>query len=252
MKKLFPLILLLACHTVTADTVGFSLGAYSWQTKASGGITTPGIDLIDLSISSFDTDTDSNNVYFLEVTHSIPALPNIKIAHSSLQTRGYNGKYVYGPNVFDIGLGIIDLTHTDITGFYQVLDTFVSIDVGLSVRIFDGELGLYNVSLNGSPLNSAASPLDSVLPLLYTRINAQLPAGFSLEAESNIGSTGDESGVDLSFMAKYQSPIGLGAAAGYRHFNADLSSDVSYYGQKEELEADISFKGPVFYIFYSF
>jgi outer membrane protein len=253
MKKglLFAAALTFSCFSF-ADGVAFSLGAYSWKTEASGGIKTPDVDFIDLSIDTFDTAKQNQSVYFLTFEHPIRFLPNIKLSYSDLRQNAYNGRYIYASNVFNIGQGAIDLSHTDITAYYNIVSSAIKLDLGATARFFDGEFALQNITLNGSQLNNTTSPLDNIIGLIYVKASAELPYGFSVEAETNIGQYGDDEGFDATALLSYRSPIGLGVAGGYRSFQSTLNSKVQYEGFKTDLSMDLTFKGPMFYIFYSF
>jgi outer membrane protein len=239
----------LSGHSQAAD-LSFSLGAYSWKTEASGGITGDSvIGPLDLSLSTFDQEPEYNNVFFATLEHPVPVLPNVKLAYTTLESYGTNGVYIYpGFSPIEISNGLIDLSHTDITGYYKVLDNIIELDIGLTVRVFDGSFELRSPLLSS---NSGRSEIQSELALLYAKTAVNLPLGFQLEAELNAGDDGKQSGTDYSVLAKYRSPIGLGLAAGYRSFNADLESK-STNNLFSKIYTDVTYKGPMFYVFYSF
>ena len=78
----------------------------------------------------------------------MPLLPNIRLQHSDLNWSGngwinagtdLNGTPFVVAEQADISL---DLSHTDATFYYEVLDNVVDLDLGITARLFDGEASL--------------------------------------------------------------------------------------------------------------
>lgn len=245
-------LLAFAATPSMADITSFSLGGYSWQTDVEGGLTSPvdpnagfgQLERLDVSMDNFTTDTEANFVYFAELRHSFKYVPNVRLSYASLEHTGTNGTVYIPPNYSASGLnGSIDLSHYDVTGFYTVWDDIATVDVGLTGRFFDGELNIEGIK----PI-----PLDTEIALLFARVNVNLPLGFAVEGELNAGDDGDQRGIDYTLLAKYKSPIGIGVAGGYRRFDADLQSDTDGNNIIKEVNTDLTFAGPIFYIFFSF
>lgn len=235
-----------------AGDIAFSVGGYSWITSVDGGLTSPinpsaglgQLARLDVSMDNFETEEEANSVYFAQLRHPIKYLPNLRLSYASLQHTGRNGTVYIPPNYSASGLnGSIDLSHYDITGFYTVWDSVATVDLGLTGRFFDGELNIDGVK----PIS-----LDTEIALFFARVNIGLPFGFALEGELNAGNDSDQKGIDYTLLAKYKSPIGLGVAGGYRKFDADLTSESSENSVVKEVNTDLSFEGPIFYIFFSF
>jgi outer membrane protein len=114
-----------------------------------------------------------------------------------------------------------DLTHTDATFYYEVLDNWVSLDLGFSVRLFDGFVEIQSAA------ESAREDLDEPIPMLYAKFRFDLPlTGLSVDAEANgIGYSGNTL-IDASLRLAYESGIGLGVEAGYRSMRLELDEDI--------------------------
>src|SRR5690606_24255951 len=97
-----------------------------------------------------------------------------------------------------------DLTHTDATFYYELLDNVVSLDAGLTVRYFDGGVQIR------SQTNSATLDLDDPLPLLYLAARVELPLGFYAGGDVNAFGINDASLLDYRLNAGWESSFGLG------------------------------------------
>lgn len=231
--------------TAHADTLGFRLGGYSWDQEFDGEIK-DGTDFIDLD-SSLGIDDESNNVLFFALEHPIPVLPNILIQQSELEASGdstLTEAFEFDDGDFDIADDIvtdIDLSHTDLTLYYEVLDNWVNLDLGLTVRKFDGSARI--ALLDGS--ETAEEDLDAAVPLIYAAAKFELPlTGTYVSANINTLSAGDASITDLTFALGYESDFGLGIEIGTRAMDLDYEDD--------EEEADIEIDGKYINLFYHF
>ncbi|MCK5334595.1 MAG: TIGR04219 family outer membrane beta-barrel protein, partial [Gammaproteobacteria bacterium] len=118
-KQLLSLCLpvVLACTSFSASAamiLGFDAGVYVWQTSTTG---TVGVD------DSAGMEGDNNVAYFA-FEHPIPFVPNVKLQTTDM--------------VAASGTNTIDLSHTDSILYYEILDNFISVDIGLTSRAFDG------------------------------------------------------------------------------------------------------------------
>jgi outer membrane protein len=220
--------------SVRADFVGFKIGASYWAPDISGSFIgdnplDTSIDLVgDLGIEDIST---SNLVLTLE--HPIPLLPNIRYQNIDLDSSGsssssgfiYEGDTYVGPVS-----STFDLSHDDIVLYYEILDNWINLDIGLDIKIFDGE-----VALSGS--SSTTVPIDETIPLLYLSARFDLPfSGFYIGADLIGASTGDNSLEDTSIMLGYESDSGLGFEGGYKKFSlelndvTDVNTDLEYDG----------------------
>src|SRR5690606_7128931 len=113
----------------------------------------------------------------------------------------------------------IDLTHTDATFYYELLDNVVSLDAGLTVRYFDGDVKLRALS------GEASLDLDDPLPMLYVAGRVALPLGFYVGADVNGTGIRDSKLIDYRINAGWESAIGLGVELGMRKFDLDYDDD---------------------------
>src|SRR5690625_5979435 len=84
---------------------------------------------------------DSNNKYFyLAFEHFLPIIPNARVQHtriSSDQSAVIDQAFTLNNQTFVANETVftdLDLTQTDLTAYYQLLDNWVTLNVGLTLR----------------------------------------------------------------------------------------------------------------------
>ncbi len=135
---------------------GIYAGGGSIDYDISGDFT----DLDQPSTGSVDLEQDlglegeRGNYFYIALEHGIPLLPNVRLAHSDIQESAFNtlsNTISLGGAVFPAGAQLatdIDFSPTDLTFYYEILDNWVNLDIGLTVRKFDGKLeavGRYSI-----------------------------------------------------------------------------------------------------------
>lgn len=217
--------------TASADIVGVSAGVYGWNPDFSGSVTTAGssVDLEkDLKLGS-----EWATQGYVALEHPIPVLPNIKLQFTELSQDATGNIATSFDNVSGAVDVDLDLTHSDIILYYEVLDNILSLDVGVNVKLFDGHLNISE--RNGA--NSSKTDIDEILPLLYVAPSVSLPlTGLSLGAEiSGVTYSGNRL-TDITARLRYEVAV-FGIEAGWRQINLKID-DVG------DLDTDIRFGGP--------
>lgn len=243
LKTVIPLsALMLAVGPSVAysDFIGIFAGAGAWNADYSSTITQSEVDLDgDLGI-----DNSTNSIVYVALEHPVPFLPNIKLQSTSLSSDG-NGvlsvAFELDNQVFEANDAVsssVDFSHTDITAYYQVLDTVASVDIGLTARVFDGELSVVSESTNVS----AKQNLDFTLPMLYGKAEFFLPlTGLSTSLEAHYVSYSDNTMSDFSAKISYVLPLPspffeIGADLGYRRLHFELDeNDISDLGANADV-----------------
>jgi len=219
-----------------ADTIfGIYAGVGSWNSDFDGDIASLGSN-IDLS-TDLAFDRESQNFIYVALEHPIPLLPNIKVARTALEgesTTVLNSTLSFEGSTFSTGESVqstLDLSHTDFVGYYEVLDNWISLDLGLNIRNFSGE-----ARLSGSTV--AESDLSAWVPLGYAKAQFDLPfSGFYLGADVNALSFDDNEIADITVRVGYESILGFGAELGYRKLTLELS-DVEDDSFQSDLDTD--------------
>ncbi|SDZ90484.1 TIGR04219 family outer membrane beta-barrel protein [Microbulbifer marinus] len=235
-KTALALCAALASGAASADTIlGVDASAGIWQPTYTGGI---GVDNFNMDEFALAED----NITFLQAAleHPIPLVPNIMLSHSSIQTDGAAqlGEFVqFGDETFLIGSEVssdLDLSHTDATLYYEILDNWVNLDVGLTARQYKGELSV------ASAFQSETIELNGYLPMAYGMARFDLPfTGWSVIAQGNGTGYKGDTHTDLTAKVRWDFAPGLDFAveAGYRVMSLELQ-------ELDDLQTDIEIKGP--------
>lgn len=237
MKKLTLLaaLSLASVPSAYADTIfGIYAGAGSWNTSYSGSAGEPSITLKELGVAD-----QKNSFYYVAVEHPVPFLPNIKLEHtgiSSTQSAAISKTFVIDGTTFTANSTVaseFDLTHTDATLYYEILDNWINLDIGITARKFDGFI---NVT---SQTQTEKVDVDQTLPLLYGKVQFDLPfSGLSAGADVKYVGYGDNKLTDYTARISYlfDSVLDVGIEAGYRKMSLQVDAD--------DLQANVDLKGP--------
>lgn len=235
-----------ASSPLYADFIGFKVGAYNWSQDYDGEIQSSSdiLDEIDLN-NDLGLKEEDGNTYYLALEHPIPIIPNIRIQQTDLEikeTSNPTRSFSFDDQTFVVTDDITttsDLSHTDATLYYELLDNWISIDFGLTIRQFSEGVELR------SNTTGAELEIDEAIPMLYLAAEVELPlTGLYVAAEVNGLGTGDASLIDYKATIGYESGIGLGVEAGLRSFEIDYDDD----DEQANLTIDGIFAG-VFYHF---
>lgn len=209
--------------TASADTVlGIYAGVGAWQQSVGGDIAAD--SLIDVDVErDLDLDDDSNNVAYFALEHFVPGIPNVRLQYADISSTGANvlsRQIEFDGTVFNVNSDVatdLDLTQMDAALYYEVLDNWVSLDLGLMVRHVDGELVLVSAT------ERAEAEFTGVLPMLYGRARFDLPftGGWVAADVQGVAYNGNEL-IDASARAGWESPVGLGFEIGYRTWRLTL------------------------------
>ncbi len=244
MKAMLTASLICLClpAVAQADALGIRIGANAWQQNLSGhaqsGDSGDKIDIED----DMGFDDDDGFQGYISFEHPVPMLPNILIQRTVIDADAngdLNGKIFDGVTFPGAVTSTIDLTHTDTTLYYEVLDNSVSLDIGLTARFFEEGFEIKN------QFQSATLDIDEVIPMAYAAVKFDLPlTGLYVGADGNGIKYDDDTILDLRAMIGWESSAGLGIEAGYRYF------DVQYEDSQEE--ADLTIEGAYAGLFFRF
>jgi len=231
-----------------AEFIGLNIGASHWSptvTSSSNNSDSGSIDLVD----DLDVEDPGQSSMVIILEHPIVALPNIRYQGYELDSSGtstldtdlnFNGEtFASGNRV----ISTLDLSHDDIVLYYELLDNWVSLDLGVDLKRFDGE-----ISVNGG-INTSVD-VDETIPLLYLSARFELPyngfyVGANINADFiNLGLS-DSSAQDSTIMLGYESGNGLGVEGGFKYFSLQLDD-------ANNLDTDLEYDGIYFNGYYNF
>jgi outer membrane protein len=234
----------------SADFIGFRIGASAWNQNYEGTVQS-GPDTLDVE-NVLGLDSETNNSFYVAFEHPVPLIPNVKLARTEMDTEEENTiseGFIFDDTPFSANSlvrTVSDLSHTDLTLYYEVLDNWVSLDLGITVRQFDEGISLsYRLQEDGLSV-SASEKIDDVLPMLYAAAKFDLPfTGLYAGGDVNAVSYDGDSLFDYKINIGYETSLGFGAEVGFRSFELD-------YEDSRTEKADITVDGGYASIFYHF
>ncbi len=167
--------------------------------------------------------------------HPLPVLPNLRVAYTNLDFSGSGivTGLKFGDKTFSGKIDTaLDVDIIDATLYYEILDNWVNLDLGLNAKYIDGTTWVKN-----STLGKSEADLSVVLPTLYAKARFDIPmSGFSFQAEGDLITYNNSTLYDVDLGARYTFMLGLGVEAGVRMMKLKLD-DV------DDINADIDFSG---------
>ena len=219
MRKLIFAIggsLLIAAPVAIADVVGVGASVSYWDSDLSGKAGKNN-DVVDVENDlDLENDTNANLSAYLE--HPVPLLPNVRLNYTRIEQSG-SGEV---STQFDLVSGDVDsdldLSQFDVTLYYEVLDNWANLDLGVTARNLDGELIVREQATNGQV---SKTEVDGVIPMGYLAARFDLPfTGVSVGGEANLISFDGDSIYDYNAYGQYELSL-LQLRAGYRQISID-------------------------------
>lgn len=219
MRKLMMVMgasMLAAAPVVSADILGVGATVGYWDADYSGEAS-KGNDRVDLERDlNLSSDSNANLTAYFE--HPVPVLPNVRLAYTRTKQSG-NGQLAtdYDGVSGDIR-SELELEQLDVTLYYEILDNWVNLDLGLTVRDFSGELLVQN---RNDTSQFSETKADAVLPLVYVAARFDLPfTGVSVGGDANAITYDGDSVYDFNVYGQYEMSL-LQLRAGYRQISLD-------------------------------
>ena len=218
----------LTIGTAEAEFVGLNIGAHTSQ--SSNTFNRNNVSSIDL-VDDLNANNPAQTSMVLILEHPISILPNIR----------YQGYNLYSAESFGVNLETsnnasaanagkttttnFDLDHEDIVLYYQLLNNWIDLDMGVDLKRFDGQVS--QAGTTGSSID-----VDETIPLLYLSARVDLPVN-GLYVGANINANVVDLGLsqstaqDSTIMLGYESGKGIGIEGGIKSFSVELNDSDS-------------------------
>lgn len=205
-----------------ADFMGVFAGGGAWRADFSGDAINGSVNIEnELGLSD-----DLSNYFYFAAEHPIPVLPNVRLERTSVADSGTGtlvANFEFAGQTFGADQAVnaeIDLTSTDVTLYYEIIDIGMDIDVGLTARIFSGDV----------IVDTATESLSGGIPMLYARGKFGLPfSGVYFGADINTIAYKDNQLTDYSLTLGWEIENFIlpefGIEGGYRAWTLDLDED---------------------------
>ncbi|MDL0429783.1 TIGR04219 family outer membrane beta-barrel protein [Marinobacter sp. TBZ242] len=233
MRKLILAVggsLIIAAPVASADVLGVGANISYWDSDLSGEAG-KNSDVVDVE-NDLNLDSDSNVNLSAYFEHPVPVLPNVRLNYTRIEQSG-RGELSTGFDVVPGGVEVdsdLDLSQFDVTLYYEVLDNWVNLDLGVTARNLDGELTVQETGGLGSV---SQTEISGVVPMGYLAARFDLPfTGVSVGGEANAISFDGDSIYDYNAYGQYELSL-LQLRAGYRQMSID------YEDNEDRLDTDL-------------
>ncbi|MEA3417871.1 MAG: TIGR04219 family outer membrane beta-barrel protein [Campylobacterota bacterium] len=250
---------LLGATSLFADTIAggeISLGYYSHTPSGTAsyspfGIINPSVDVED----DFGWSAEQNIFLKAYIEHPVPMIPNIRLGYTDFYQDGQNtvGDFSWGDISLPVGGEIdsaLDMQFYDIGLYYELLDNWLSLDAGLTLRYLDGNIAVDTLAHFGpisTPTLGESTDFSLWIPMLYGKARFDIPnTDISMQLEGNVISYEDTTLYDYEISARYTLSMGLGIEGGFKGLHFDTVDLV------DGLNIDVDASGPFVAVVWDF
>ncbi len=161
------------------------------------------------SSQNIEENEDANLIAKLYIEQPVPMIPNLKLGYTNLT---HDTSY--------------ELDMTDVTLYYQLIDTVADVDFGITARNLSGKI-------------YSAENIDKWKPMLYGKAGIGLPmSGLGMQFELGYNISDDNDVIyDMEFGVRYTFAMGMGAEVGYRSFHLETDN------LTKSFKTDLDFQG---------
>ena len=237
--KNITLLTMLSITTTFADITGgeISVGGFSHSPSGSASYSIPFVGIgssADIE-DTFGWSTSSDFMFKAYIEHPIPLIPNIKFGYTNLTHTGSgsSSEFTWG-NLVDFSGELdtaLDMGMTDITAYYEVLDNYVELDLGLTLRYLFGDIAVTPVTSVSTPIGGATLSTSELVsfsalaPMLYGKMRFTIRStDIALQLETNVVSYNETTFYDYELGVRYTFTFGLGIEGGYKAFHLDSTT----------------------------
>jgi outer membrane protein len=213
--------------TAKADFLGLYAGGGLWNHDPSGGFQSQNAGSTNITVDgTLGMEKETEGYAYVALEHPIPLRPNVRLEKTALTHEGTSSGVTFNGVAALTGDAVASLDSTDLILYWRILDNWVNLDLGLTVRKFDGEFTIGSESLL----------VQETIPMAYAAVQFDLPfTGLSVGGDINVISVSGNSLTDTRVRILYEMGV-IGVEAGLRSTSIQLD-DV------DNVTTDISFDG---------
>lgn len=218
-----------------ADTIGGEVSLGILNHSPSGSSSYQSNQTVDIA-DTLNLSTTQDIFIRGAVEHPIPLIPNIKFTYHTFSYQGNNSVNDFSWGLIENISGKIEsdlsVNYTDTTLYYELLDNWVEVDAGVTLRYINGDMSIKSLS------KTDKLSYSTFTPLLYGQARFNIPStDLILTTQANVISFSGITAYDYELSARYFFTLGAGIEVGYKSFHID--SDELSTG----LKADMDFSG---------
>ena len=247
MKKTLVLATILTTFS-QADFIGGEVNIGYYNHAPSGFAQYKGDVLDAQSDLKWESESDVFVKAYLE--HPLPIIPNIKVGYTNFGHTGagtVSKTFQFGETSFSLDNDVntkFDLKMYDIALYYELLDNWINVDIGVNIKYLDGEIAVSGKDLLGAIVNESTD-FSTPIPALYGKVRFDVPTtDLSFQVEGNYISYDGNVFYDAEAGVRYTLALGVGLEAGYKTMKIkldnvdDITMDADFSGAYGKLVWD--------------
>jgi outer membrane protein len=227
-----------------ADVIGGEIKIGYYNHTPSGTLQYQGNSIDVQDTLNWNDEADMFAKVYIE--HPLPIIPNIKLGYSDFSHSGagiINQPFDFGGTPYAANSNVestFDLKMYDLTLYYELLDNWVNVDVGVNVKYVDGLVAVKN-----DAGVSESTDFQVPIPMLYAKARFDVPTtDLSFQVEGNYVTYDGHTIYDAEAGIRYTLALGVGLEAGYKTMKLklddidDLSMESDFSGAYGKLVWD--------------
>ncbi len=209
-----------------ADTI---LGVYGeanyWSATVDGDFGNSSTGGFYASLPGGDSDHEEHPILSASFEHPVPLIPNVWVRQNNLDfanTASLNSATSVGGSSFNTLSPVVygmDYSHTDAALYYEILDNWLTLDLGVAAKKLDFDFSIQQ----GSTIYRTDN--TSTIPMLYAKAAFEFPmTGLEASAQVMAISFEDDSVNDANIDLGYKFNDWFKAQVGYRRMEIDVAT----------------------------
>lgn len=144
-------------NAIAEELLGVRLGAIIWNSNIQGRLQSEDIatdtgttSATRLSPFQLGITDEQQKSYFFELSHNLPVIPRFIYRQTNIETStdsALNQDISFVNSTIASGTAVtslIDLSFKDYSLYYSLLDSWITLDIGVTQRQFDGQVSILN------------------------------------------------------------------------------------------------------------
>lgn len=236
-KILLALLMLFPFSVHAAMLLDIKVGGGIWDAEVFGNVNHNGTFAKvkeDLLLKD-----ELGEYLFAKVEHPFPMIPNFLVRKYGIATTGggtVTTGFTFGGTSYTTGDSItseLNLDHTDLTLYYQLLDNILILDLGITAMVINGNVAVTRSAVRNNKM------IDTTIPMVYYNLGIEFPSGFKFEFVGDHIDMSDGYYCGLDTKIVYEPSQYYGFEFGFR-------DNKFKFDGKKSLYSDIDFEGLFF------
>jgi outer membrane protein len=219
-----------------ADALGLRAGVEYWKADLSGEAQAlnPKVKVQSkpINFDEWQFYGETYNSIWINFEHPVPFVPNIRMVYTNIENyKIRTRKITAGPTTYYVQESVaLTFDSVDATLYYEVLDNWINLDVGITARTLKGDFeSVQSIGSNLTIPVTSRTKLNEVVPMIYIngRIDIPFLDGLYVQSVFNGISQSGNTLYDTDVRVGYDfdlTVLDIGIYTGYRRMVLDTKN----------------------------